>query len=143
LGLTHDLTTMTPLSLSANFTPNYPLSLYLCGKARIGKSSLVRSLSLSLMDTIEHYLEPEILVRFVKQNLNKPYHVLELELDLRPNNNDMDVQLTKHTSTSATKHYILIHPVAPQVAIIQANQGDVALMHFLAKVPRKVQCFGL
>jgi hypothetical protein len=97
----------------------------------------------SLMDTIEHYLEPEILVHFVKQNLNKPYHVLELELDLRPNNNDMDVQLTKHTSTSATRNYILIHPVEPQVAIIQANQGDVALMHFLAKVPRKVQCFGL
>ena len=37
------------------------------------------------------FLDPEILVRFVKQNLNKPFRDLELELELRPNNNDLSV----------------------------------------------------
>lgn len=36
-------------------------------------------------------MDPEILVRFVKQNLNKPLSVLELELESRPNNNDLSV----------------------------------------------------
>ena len=31
------------------------------------------------------------MVRFVKQNLNKPFETLKLELDLRPNNNDYSV----------------------------------------------------
>jgi hypothetical protein len=30
-------------------------------------------------------------VRFVKQNLSKPYADLQLELELRPNNNDLSV----------------------------------------------------
>ena len=87
--LSHDLT--IPSLLNAHFTPSYPLSFYLCGKAGPGNSSLIRSFSPALMDTIERYLDPEIPVRFVKQNLNKPSHVLQLELDLRPNNNDMSL----------------------------------------------------
>lgn len=36
-------------------------------------------------------MDPEIMVRYVKQNLNKPHKILELELELRPNNNDLSV----------------------------------------------------
>jgi hypothetical protein len=36
-------------------------------------------------------VDPEILVRFVKQNLNKTLDTLKLELELRPNNNDLSV----------------------------------------------------
>ena len=76
---------------NAHFTPTSPLSLYLHGKAGSGKSSFVRNLPPALEATIEEYADPEILVRFVKQNLNKRMEVLELELQLRPNNNDLSV----------------------------------------------------
>jgi hypothetical protein len=36
-------------------------------------------------------MDPEILVRLVKQNLNKRFDILELEFELRPNNNDLSV----------------------------------------------------
>lgn len=57
----------------------------------IGKSSLVRNFAPALNDCIEEFADPEVMVRFVKQNLNKPYHTLELELELRPNNNDFSI----------------------------------------------------
>lgn len=80
-----------PLNLSAHFDPNYPLSFYLQGKAGTGKSSLVRNFVPALNETIQQYVDPEMLVRFVKQTLNKPRDDLELELELRPNNNDLSV----------------------------------------------------
>lgn len=80
-----------PLLLNAHFTPTYPLSLYLYGLAGSGKSSLVRNLFVAMNAAISKYCDPELLVRFVKQNLNKPYGTLELELELRPNNNDYSV----------------------------------------------------
>ena len=80
-----------PLLLNAHFTPTYPLSLYLYGLAGSGKSSLVRNLFVAMNAAIAKYCDPELLVRFVKQNLNKPYSTLELELELRPNNNDYSV----------------------------------------------------
>lgn len=36
-------------------------------------------------------MDPELTVRLVKQNLNKDLDTLQLELDLRPNNNDLSV----------------------------------------------------
>eukprot|EP00986_Skeletonema_menzelii_P003072 scaffold896_cov165-Skeletonema_menzelii.AAC.3 len=80
-----------PLLLNAHFTPTYPLSLYLYGLAGSGKSSLTRSLFVAMNTAIARHSDPELLVRFVKQNLNKPYGTLELELELRPNNNDYSV----------------------------------------------------
>jgi len=80
-----------PILLNAHFTPTYPLSLYLHGTAGAGKSSLVRSLVPSINSAISTHCDPELLVRFVKQNLNKPYKTLALELELRPNNNDYSV----------------------------------------------------
>ncbi len=80
-----------PLLLNAHFTPTYPLSLYLYGLAGSGKSSLVRNLFVAMNTAISKHCDPELLVRFVKQNLNKPYGTLELELELRPNNNDYSV----------------------------------------------------
>ena len=74
-----------------HFTPTYPLSLYLYGSAGAGKSSLVRALLPALNTAIGEHCDPELLVRFVKQNLNKPFATLQLELDLRPNNNDYSV----------------------------------------------------
>ena len=40
---------------------------------------------------VESHADPELLVRFVKQAFNKPYRDLCLELELRPNNNDLSV----------------------------------------------------
>jgi hypothetical protein len=61
------------------------------GKAGSGKSSFVRNFSPALNATIEEHTDPEILVRFVKQNLNKPFQDLRMEFELRPNNNDLSV----------------------------------------------------
>jgi hypothetical protein len=88
-GIAHDLS--IPLKLKAHFDPKWPLSFYLCGKAGTGKSSLVRSFSPALNSAIEQHADPELLVRFVKQNLNKPFDDLSLEFELRPNNNDYSV----------------------------------------------------
>ena len=76
---------------NAHFSPTYPLSFYLYGKAGAGKTSFVRNFSPALNATVEEHADPEILVRFVKQNLNKPLRDLQLELELRPNNNDLSV----------------------------------------------------
>ena len=80
-------------SLRAEFVPNntYPLSIYLVGKPGSGKSSLVRHFPAALQAAIQEHADPEVLVRFVKLNLNKPFKTLEMEFDLRPNNNDMSV----------------------------------------------------
>ena len=76
---------------NAHFTPTYPLSLYIHGKAGAGKSSFVRNFAPALNAAIEQHLDPSLLVRFVKQNLNKPFKDLELEFEIRPNNNDLSV----------------------------------------------------
>jgi len=80
-----------PILLNAHFTPTHPLSLYLHGTAGAGKSSLVRALTPAIHSSISRHADPELLVRFVKQNLNKPMATLTLELELRPNNNDYSV----------------------------------------------------
>lgn len=80
-----------PILLNAHFTPTYPLSLYLYGTAGAGKSSLVTNLYPSINVAISSHCDPELCVRFCKQNLNKPFKTLQLELDLRPNNNDYSV----------------------------------------------------
>ncbi len=67
------------------------MSLYFHGKAGSGKSSFVRKFQPALEATIEEAVDPEIMARFVKQNLNKRFAVLRLELELRPNNNDLSV----------------------------------------------------
>lgn len=56
-----------------------------------GKSSLVRYFGPALQAVIQKFADPALLVRFVKQNVNKPLSTLNLEFDLRPNNNDMSV----------------------------------------------------
>lgn len=80
-----------PLLLNAHFVPTYQLSFYLHGRAGVGKSSLVRLFSSVMNQVVKEFTDPEMIVRFVKQNLNKAYNVLELELELRPNNNDLSV----------------------------------------------------
>ena len=88
-GLTQN--PLLPLLLNAHFSPTYPLAFYLHGLAGAGKSSFVRAFIPALNETIEENLDPELLVRYVKQNLNKPFCDLNLELTLRPNNNDLSV----------------------------------------------------
>lgn len=61
------------------------------GKAGSGKSSFVRHFPSALEEAINEAIDPEILTRFVKQNLNKRLDILGLEMELRPNNNDMSV----------------------------------------------------
>ncbi len=76
---------------NAQFSPTRPLSWYLHGPAGTGKSSFVRNIQPALEATIDEAVDPEIVARFVKQNLNKRFDILGLELQLRPNNNDMSV----------------------------------------------------
>jgi len=79
------------LPLKSCFVPSSPLSIYLHGKPGAGKSSLAKVVPMALQSTLEEHLDPECIARFVKQNLNKPLETLELEFQLRPNNNDMSV----------------------------------------------------
>lgn len=76
---------------NGHFQPTYSLSLYLHGTAGAGKSSLVRNIVPAINAAIAKHCDPELLVRFVKQNLNKPFKTLQLEMDLRANNNDLSV----------------------------------------------------
>jgi hypothetical protein len=80
-----------PLSLRARFDPSLPLSAYLYGCAGSGKSSFARFFPIALQETLTQFADPECVVRIVKQNLNKTMQNLELELELRPNNNDMSL----------------------------------------------------
>uniref|UniRef100_A0A7S1FPR2 Uncharacterized protein n=1 Tax=Corethron hystrix TaxID=216773 RepID=A0A7S1FPR2_9STRA len=75
----------------AHFSPTYPLSLYLYGVAGSGKSAFVRAFAPALQSSIALLADPEVLVRPVKQNLNKPLSDLDLEFELRPNNNDLSI----------------------------------------------------
>ena len=52
---------------------------------------MVKNFAPALNLTLGEYVDPEMLVRFVKQNLNKPIRTLQLEMELRPNNNDLSV----------------------------------------------------
>jgi hypothetical protein len=52
---------------------------------------LAKVLPTALQSTLEKYIDPECIARFVKQNLNKGIKTLELEFELRPNNNDMSI----------------------------------------------------
>ena len=81
----------TMINRKAHFDPCVPISLYLWGKAGAGKSSFVRHVPPAIQAAVEAHADPEMLVRFVKQALNKPYKDLCLELELRPNNNDLSV----------------------------------------------------
>jgi len=67
------------------------MSFYLYGVAGSGKSSLTRYFPIALNDAIHDYADPEVSVRYVKENLNKPIETLQLEFDLRPNNNDLSI----------------------------------------------------
>lgn len=69
--------------ISLNFLFSFVISL--------GKSSLAKVLPTALQSTLEQHIDPECMARFVKQNLNKSLKTLELEFQLRPNNNDMSV----------------------------------------------------
>lgn len=79
------------LRLRACLRPQTPICLYLHGAAGSGKSSIVRALLPALSATVRAFLHPELLGAFVKQNLNKPVEHLDLELQRRPNNNDLSV----------------------------------------------------
>jgi len=76
---------------NAHFDPEYPFSLYLYGSAGAGKSSFVQHFAPALHTVLEECMDSALLVRFVKQNLNKPMVDLKLEFELRPNNNDLSV----------------------------------------------------
>jgi len=52
---------------------------------------LAKVLPTALQRTLEKFADPECVTRFVKQNLNKSIKTLELEFELRPNNNDMSI----------------------------------------------------
>ena len=131
-GMTHDL--KVPLQLNAHFTPNHPLSFYLFGQAGAGKSSFVRNFQPALEATIEEFLDPEIMCRFVKQNLNKRIEVLQLELELRPNNNDLSVmriiQGRRMTRTQTKPGLVVVDleemPSSGNLPETNPNQLDVA-----------------
>jgi hypothetical protein len=80
------------LCLLAGFRPRYPLAAYLHGPAGTGKSSFVRAFSRALEGVLRRHADPSLgAVHVVKQLLNKPLPDLELDLELRRNNNDMSL----------------------------------------------------
>ncbi len=120
-GITSGDDSNLPLPLKANFVPRFPFAIYLHGRAGAGmffgsfmlvfpnhrelrllifhshhfvfagKSSLAKVIPQALQSTLEKYVDPECIARFVKQNLNKTIKTLDLEFELRPNNNDMSI----------------------------------------------------
>ncbi|KAL9181934.1 hypothetical protein ACHAXT_012277 [Thalassiosira profunda] len=120
-----------PIPLNAHFSPTRPLSLYLHGTAGAGKSSLVRSLLPALNTSIATHCDPALLVRFVKQNLNKPFNTLQLELELRPNNNDYSVmsiiQGRRMTLSQSKPGLVLValEEMPSDVEGADPKQGDV------------------
>lgn len=102
-----------PLSVKAHFEPTLPLSFYLRGSAGIGKSSLVRIIPLALHATLADLADPELLVQFVKQTLNKPISDLDLELTARPNNNDLSlmsiIQSRRMTLAQSKPGLVVVH----------------------------------
>ena len=134
-GITSDTT--LPLRLNAHFEPSFSLSYYLYGKAGAGKSSLVRAFSPALQATIEEFVDPEILVRFVKQNLNKPQHVLDLELEARPNNNDLSVmgiiQGRRMTMTQSKPGLVVIDLEEMPSNVPGADPNQLQVAHLISQ----------
>ena len=93
-----------PFSLRAHFEPRVPLSFYFWGAAGTGKSSLVRHMCSALQVAIRKHLDGSTHVSWVKQNLNKPLEKLELEFELRPNNNDLSVMSIVQGRRMALQH---------------------------------------
>ena len=145
---------------TAHFSPKFPLSFYFYGKAGsgtlakkkklsthpdlllsvltcalLGKSSLVRNFGPALNDVIEEFADPGLLVRFVKQNLNKPLETLELELDLRPNNNDMSVmsiiQSRRMTLSQSKPGLVLV--ALEEVASMGGNPDQLSTCQLLSQ----------
>lgn len=134
-GIAHDLT--IPLKLNAHFGPTYPLSFYLYGKAGAGKSSLVRNFSPAINAAIEQHADPELLVRFVKQNLNKPMQDLELELELRPNNNDLSVmsiiQGRRMTMSQSKPGLVVVDLEEMASNAVEANPNQLRVSQLLSQ----------
>ena len=110
-GLSYD--PFLPISLKAHFHPAHPLSYYLWGGAGSGKSSLVRIIPLALQATLQEFYNAELIVRFVKQNLNKPSSELDLEFTKRSNNNDMSIMSIiegrRMTLAHSTPGLVVVH----------------------------------
>jgi hypothetical protein len=88
------LTASSPscISLEAQFSPRHPFSLYLHGEPGTGKSSFVRCFARALQRVLHEEVDPSIAqLDTVKQMLNKPMAELELDLELRRNNNDLSL----------------------------------------------------
>jgi hypothetical protein len=80
------------ISLEAKLVPRYPFSLYLHGEPGTGKSSFVRCFAPALQRVLYENIDPSIAqLDTVKQMLNKPTAELELDLELRRNNNDLSL----------------------------------------------------
>ena len=79
------------LPLGSGFAPRAPLALYLHGIAGCGKSAFVQRFPAALSAALEENVDRELVVRFVKLNLNKPLAQLDAELTAKANNNDLSV----------------------------------------------------
>jgi hypothetical protein len=115
---------------NAHFDPCEPISLYLWGKAGVGKSSFARHFPSAMQAAVECHADPELLVRFVKQTMNKPYMDLCLELELRPNNNDLSVmsiiQSRKCTMTQSKPGLVVIDlEEMPEYFPMKEDEDDV------------------
>jgi hypothetical protein len=120
-----------PLSLKAHFKPPiHPLSFYLWGRAGSGKSKLVHTFPLALHATLVEHVDPELVVGFVKQTLNKPHTDLDLEFMPRSNNNDLSImsviQSRRMTMSQSKPGVVVLHmEEMPSFGLSDPNQLDV------------------
>lgn len=115
---------------SAHFTPTYHLAFYLNGPAGSGKSSLSRYFGPALQTAIARHAHSRATVHSIQQTLNKSLDTLKLELDVRPNNNDMSLmsivqsrQLTRRGEPGLVVLHLEEMP-ADQQAVVNLVSGS-------------------
>lgn len=87
--------------------------------------------------TVEEHADPEVLARFVKQNLNKPFEDLQLELELRSNNNDLSVmsiiQGRRMTMTQSRPGLVVIDLEEMPSNDSDANPNQLKTAHLISQ----------
>jgi hypothetical protein len=103
----------------------------------LGKSSFARSLPVGLQNTIQQHLDPECIARCVKQNLNKSINTLELELEIRPDNNNLSimniVQSRRMSMNQSKPGLVVLHLEEMPMSSTQSNSNQLSIAHLISQ----------